>query len=71
MFPEQTAPSCHQLDDFSLFTSKFWRQLQFENSGIAWVWPPPRIITFLVGDSELNLHLPLLVGGGHTQGIAF
>ena len=28
-----------------------------------------RIIIFLVGDPELNLHLPLLQGGGHPQGI--
>ena len=26
-----------------------------------------RIVTFLVGDPELNLHLPLLLGGGSTQ----
>ena len=26
-----------------------------------------RIITFLVEDPELNLHLPLLLGGGTTQ----
>ena len=26
-----------------------------------------RIITFLVGNPELNLHLPLLLGGGTTQ----
>ena len=24
-------------------------------------------ITFLIGDPDLNLHLPLLLGGGHTQ----
>ena len=42
---------------------------------IPWVVPPPRIpvttrITmFLVGDPELNLHLPLLLGGGTTQHI--
>ena len=40
---------------------------------IPWVVPPPRmpvttrIITFLVGDPELNLHLPQLLGGGTTQ----
>ena len=28
-----------------------------------------RIITFLVGDPELNLHLPQLLGGGTTQGL--
>ena len=37
-----------------------------------WLFPRPvtvttRIITYLVGDSNLNLHLPLLLGGGHTQ----
>ena len=38
-----------------------------------WMWPPhrmpvtTRIITFLVGNPELNLHLPLLLWGGHTQ----
>ena len=26
-----------------------------------------RIITFLVGDPNLNLHLPQLLGGGTTQ----
>ena len=30
----------------------------------------PRIITFLVGDPNLNLHLPQLLGGGTTQGIS-
>ena len=29
-----------------------------------------RIITFLVGDPNLNLHLPLLLGGGTTQSIS-
>ena len=28
-----------------------------------------RSITFLVGNPEQNLYLPLLLGGGHTQGI--
>ena len=42
---------------------------------IYWVWPPPRIpvttriITCLVGDPNLNLHFPLLLGGGHIQDI--
>ncbi len=40
---------------------------------IFWVVPLPRIpvttriIVFLVGDPNLNLHLPLLLGGGTTQ----
>ena len=42
---------------------------------IPWVVPLPRIpvttriILFLVGDLNLNLHLPLLLGGGTTQDI--
>ena len=35
-----------------------------------WSCPPAqhsRTIIFLVGDPELNLHLPLLLGGGTTQ----
>ena len=31
--------------------------------------PPSKSITFLVGDPNLNLHLPQLLGGGTTQGI--
>ena len=37
---------------------------------VSWVVPPPsipvttRIITFLVGDPNLNLHLPQFLGGG-------
>ena len=44
-------------------------------AGIPWVVPLPRIpvttriITFLVEDPKLNLHLPRLLGGGTTQGI--
>ena len=40
--------------------------------GIHWVWPLPRIpvttriITFLVGNPDLNLYLPLLLGRGKT-----
>ena len=30
-----------------------------------------RIVTFLVGDPNLNLHLPLLLGGGHIQNIPY
>ena len=36
--------------------------------GISWVWPP-RTIPSLVG-FPINLQLPLLLGGGHTQGIS-
>ena len=42
---------------------------------ICWIVPPPRmpvitrIITFLVGDPNLNLHLPPLLAGGTTQPI--
>ena len=39
---------------------------------IVWVWPSisdhQDDITCLIGDPELNLHLPLLLGG-HTQDI--
>ena len=28
-----------------------------------------RMMTFLVGDPNQNLHFPLLLGGGHTQGM--
>ena len=44
--------------------------------GSSWVWPPHRIpvttraIMFLVGDPNLNLHLPLLLGRGHPQAIS-
>ena len=44
-------------------------------NGIYWVWPPPRIpvttriVTFLGSGTPINLHLPLLLGGGHIQGI--
>ncbi len=34
--------------------------------GFQW---PADLFTFLVGDSEENLHLPLLLGGGHIQNI--
>ena len=40
---------------------------------IPWVVPPPRmpvttrIIPYLVGNPNLNLHLPLWLGGGTTQ----
>ena len=50
--------------------------LEALDSGIPWVVPLPstvtvttRIIVFLVGDPNLNLRLPLLLGGGTTQGI--
>ena len=43
---------------------------------ISWVVPPLPVtvttgtIIFLVGDPNLNLHLPLLLGGGTTQAIS-
>ena len=43
--------------------------------GLFWVWRPPRmpvttrIISFLGSGIQINLHLPLLLGGGHTQGL--
>ena len=44
-------------------------------NSICWVWPLPRMpvttrsMTFLAGNPNLNLYLPLLLGGGHTQSI--
>ena len=55
-------------------TASFIRILTiWANCRIPWVWPLPRIpvttriITFVVGNPELNLYLPL--GRGHTQRI--
>ena len=54
---------------------KFLKLKQNNTVTIHWVWPPhripvtTRIITFLVGDPNLNLHFPLLLGGGHIQTI--
>ena len=50
--------------------------LKPDTQNIPWVVPLPRmpvttrIITFLVGNPNLNLHLPLLLGRGTTQNIA-
>jgi len=42
---------------------------------LPWVWPPPSnnhhhyFVTVLVGNPNQNLHLPLLLGWGHTQNL--
>ena len=44
--------------------------------GLSWVVPPPRmtvttrITIFLVGNTNLNRSLPLLLGGGTTRGLS-
>ena len=50
-------PSCQVLLLFVL--GRYWL-------GVAPV--TTRGIMFLLGDPELNLHFPLLLGGGHIQG---
>ena len=43
---------------------------------MSWVWPPPRmpvttgIIIYLGSGIPINLHLALLLGGGHTQNMS-
>ena len=55
---------------------EFRRKLQSTKThdlNLPWVWPPlsnnhhQDFVTVLVGNPNQNLHLPLLLGGGHTQ----
>ena len=47
------------------------------NESISWMWPPPSnsdhqdYYIFRIGDPNLNLNLPLLLGGGHTQSMEY